>query len=346
MNNLAFGANPSPKSIQDIHAHQVALASPVAPLNSLIDYNFPQFNQRAIGICTAADLVDLARLIWGIEFSASFTYWGGKGYDGDLKEGSSNLSMLRYAKNVGFLPLTMDPTGNDTHGTYADFLARKKTYSDFDRSVANTYRITGYAICPLDPIGFAQALANSKYGLITRMSVGDNFYRPSWLKSDLELLKAPNPSDGGHSIKVIGYDGLDFKQTRTLRNSWGGVGNPTLDDGTIWCGDGNIKYEYDTQKPFVTEAYVVYTDPMEFKHKFTQRISKGETSAEVVALQRILIQFGFLVIPPRIALGYYGDLTQKAVLAFQIEKGITNNGGVSVGPATMESLNKIQGIIS
>ncbi len=342
---LGTGAHESPTSIQDIHAHQVLDMAPLIYSEFEIVYRHPHFNQRAIGVCTAADLVDMAQKIWGMEFSVSFTYWGGKEYDGNLLEGSSNLSMLRHAKNVGFLPLIFDDHGNDTHGTYDEYVARKKTYTPEQLQQASLYRLSGYATCPLDPLGFAQTLQNSKYGVLTRMAVGSNFYSPSWDKSDLELLKAPNPVTGGHSIKVTAHNGVNNKQTRKLRNSWGDAQNPTTDNGLVWCGDGDIKYEYDTQQPYVTEAHIVFADPITFKHKFSVGIHQGETSAEVVALQRILMQYGYLKIPQGVKLGTYGPLTKSAVLDFQIKNGVTpNNGGIAVGPKTVLALNTLQGL--
>ncbi len=350
VNHLAFGALPSEQGIQDIHAHQVLDMAVIPPQSFSITYNAPEFNQKAIGICTAADLVDMARQIWGIEFSSSFTYWGGKEIDGNLYEGSSNLSMLKHATTVGFLPIQYDPNGNDTSGTYQDFLNRKNTYTSAQIGLAGAYKLTGYALVPLDPIGFAMALVGSKYGLLTRMAVGDNFYRPSWKKSDLELLKSPNPVSGGHSIKVIGYDGLDTKQTRLMRNSWGGVGNPTTADGAIWSDDGMLKYEYDTQQPYVTEAYVVFADPITFKHKFNTPMFYGQTSGEVTALQRLLVQWGYLVMPQGASFGHYGDLTRQAVLAFQLKNNVssvqelTALNGMRCGVKTIFTLNQIQGL--
>ena len=58
---ISFGAEPSKKSIQDIHIHQVVDMAPLVSESHHFVYDFPNFNQRAIGICTAADLVDMAQ---------------------------------------------------------------------------------------------------------------------------------------------------------------------------------------------------------------------------------------------------------------------------------------------
>jgi hypothetical protein len=195
--------------------------------------------------------------------------------------------------------------------------------------------------------GFAQAMAKSKYGLMTRMSVGDNFFTPSWAKRDLELLRDARPLKSGHSVKVVEYAGLDGNQIRTMRNSWGGIGNPTSGN-TIWSDDGYLKYIYVTQAPYVTEAHLVIFGEVKFKHIFNVNISYGQKSDEVTALQRVLVQMGFLTMPAGVAMGYYGNLTAKAVLDFQKAKNVApvavleQLAGRNVGPSTRLALNNNQ----
>ncbi len=345
---LAHGANESPTSIQDIKAHQIldtAMALP-ALIDKRSTYTLPHVNQNTVGICTAADLVDMAQAHFGKVFSMKFQYVGQKQkYDGDMLEGSSNLSALKFGKNFGFLPSEFDLEGNDTSVPYQDFINVAYTAAQFEE--AAKYRISAYAVVPLDPVGFATALNGSQYGLMTRMAVGDNFYAHNhiitWDKASLELLEAPNPITGGHSIKVTYLERLDVNQIRETRNSWGGVGNTTTSSGLIWCGDGNIKYSYFTQSSYVTEAHVPVFGEVIFKHKFIIPIKMGDQNEEVVALQRVLVQTGFLKMPQGVSMGYYGPITVKAVFAFQLANGITTGDGENVGPATRAALNASQG---
>jgi hypothetical protein len=344
MKQLSFGAKESATSIQDIHAHQVLSFASAVP--NIVDktsvYTLPHVNQNTVGICTAADIVDMAQAHFGKVFSMKFQYVGQKEkYDGNMDEGSSNLSALKFSRNYGFLPIEFDPQGNNTDVLYEDFVNVSYTAEQF--AEAANYKLSGYAVAPLDPLGFATALNSSSYGLMTRMSVGSNFYTPSWLKKDLELLRAPQPVTDGHSCKVVELQGLDNKQIRKIRNSWGGVGNPTDTDGTIWCGDGDIKYAYETQQPYITEAYVPLFAHFTFRHTFSLPIEYGQTSAEVTALQRVLVGLGFLTMPAGISFGYYGSLTANAVLAFQHSKGITTGDGKNAGPATRAALNALNG---
>lgn len=354
---LGHGATESRTSIQDILAHQLfpvtATARSIA--NSFhISYGFPHLNQKAIGKCTAEDLCDMAKKKFGIEFSTDFTYWGGKSYDGNTYEGSSNVSMFAYSKNVGFLPASMDPGCNNSDGTYGDFLARKKSYTPEQIAAAKNYRLdqkNGYArVADMSADGLAAALQNSELGLIVMIQVGDNFYRPSWKKSDLELLRAPNPITSGHSIKIVGQEGTGPDMILTFRNTWGDQDNPTIGPGLpIWSDDGDIRFKYSTQIPYIREAYTVYFDKVTFNHRFEMPIGYGETSAEVTALQRVLQELGFFNLPAGVQYGHYGPVTAEAVLSFQRANAVSPSTiealeGKVFGPATRAALNTAQGL--
>ncbi|MBU6323306.1 MAG: peptidoglycan-binding protein [Patescibacteria group bacterium] len=71
-------------------------------------------------------------------------------------------------------------------------------------------------------------------------------------------------------------------------------------------------------------------------YTFTEYLSPGKQDAEVTELQKMLAAEGYLTVAPT---GYYGTLTENAVLAFQKAKGITQLG--VVGPATRAALNTI-----
>lgn len=59
---------------------------------------------------------------------------------------------------------------------------------------------------------------------------------------------------------------------------------------------------------------------------FSRTLSIGNRGTEVVALQTILEQNGFLVIPAGVAKGYYGPLTRSAVARYQTSVGLPATG--------------------
>lgn len=94
--------------------------------------------------------------------------------------------------------------------------------------------------------------------------------------------------------------------------------------------------------PVVTPIPVVTTPtpvtPSAPAYVFNNYLSPGLTSPDVTALQNILIQDGYLLVP---ATGYYGDLTTAAVEQFQTAHNLDSIG--VVGPATRAALNSLDG---
>ena len=260
---------PSETSVQDIYAHQLTDTAFQPQESFEIVYEHPHYNQKSLGICTAADLIDMVQKLTGKVFSMRFQYLGQKKiFDKNNIEGSSILNACKMAYTYGLLPIEFDPDVNNVDMTHEEYL--NKTYTAEQFAEASKYKITAYARVALDPLNFAIALQQSKAGLMTRMAVGDNFYRPSWRKIDLEPLRAPQPVTGGHSIKAIKHKGLTVDMEVGDRNTWGDKQNPTITGNynNIWCDDGDIKFIWKTQQPYLTEAYVIYMDTVKFTHIF------------------------------------------------------------------------------
>ncbi len=75
---------------------------------------------------------------------------------------------------------------------------------------------------------------------------------------------------------------------------------------------------------------------------FKENFQKGKRSADVLRLQEILIQEEFMSHEPT---GYFGSITKKALIEFQISHNIIKNknsrGAGNVGPKTKKYLNEI-----
>ena len=82
-----------------------------------------------------------------------------------------------------------------------------------------------------------------------------------------------------------------------------------------------------------TDVSVTAKDVVIFAHSLTL----GMSGSEVKKMQDVLVAKGFLVIPVGIAPGYFGQLTQKAVMEYQQSLGLEPVG--SVGPKTRAALN-------
>ncbi len=99
-----------------------------------------------------------------------------------------------------------------------------------------------------------------------------------------------------------------------------------------------ITKKIDCPKDYVCEA--VNTDSTIKNtacYKFSAHMTIGSTGADVVALQKFLIENGFLVLPTDTILGSYSALTRLAVIRYQTAVGLPTVG--IVGPLTMRKLN-------
>lgn len=71
---------------------------------------------------------------------------------------------------------------------------------------------------------------------------------------------------------------------------------------------------------------------------FNTDLTIGSTGSDVVALQNLLIQKGYLTMPAGVAEGYFGSLTQSAVAQWQTAAGISPASGY-FGPISRAAIN-------
>lgn len=327
--------------------HHVDLAADVPPAQSFsIDgYAWPHYNQDAIGICTAIDLADMMQAAWGIPFSAQFIYnVGKKMYDGNTDEGSSIKTMLRVVNNYGAAPKSMVPTDDPTQ----DYQAYVDAWFAPEVFAAAKQYLMNYATARLDPVGFASDLSTSKYGLMTRMDTGTEWYTDihgniSYKDSDIDPLRAPNPATGGHSVKCTAYFGLNQGQVRRLRNTWGDAQNPIMPGNLTWGNNGDISYLYSTLQPYVTEAWSISKPVIQAGYVFRKELGIGTTDPDVIHLQAYLNNHGFPVASsgagsPGNETSFFGGLTLSAVKRFQAFHGIPATG--YIGKLSLAILNQ------
>lgn len=70
----------------------------------------------------------------------------------------------------------------------------------------------------------------------------------------------------------------------------------------------------------------------------TRDLTLGSQGDDVASLQTLLVQLGYLVIPPGVNKGYFGSLTQQALAKYQATHGITPSLGY-FGPVTRAYIN-------
>lgn len=327
----SFGSIPSKKDERTVKAKNLARSSTTTlpekfivplkkyPLNEMID-------QQRIGICTACARTRAQEEYHsdGVRLDEYWSYVMQKvlvddpDFDGIHFEGSSALTALKTANRYGTPDKTMlEKYPLKVDGTYKEFWDDfKKTYKGkIPKEVldnATLHKIPGYYQIDITPSAIAKELYAGKV-LIIRVDVGDNFYRPSWKAKDLLPLRAPDPVENGHLMSLNGYMYINDNGDIELSgpNSW----------GTRWCPDnkkygaGYYYFHLKTYKKYLTEVWAIMDEAPKFK--FTQRMKLGSVGPEVVALQKFLESRGYLKMPVGVSYGYFGKLTEQAVIKLQ-----------------------------
>tara|TARA_R110000868_G_scaffold160342_1_gene389794 strand:+ start:1021 stop:1845 length:825 start_codon:yes stop_codon:yes gene_type:complete len=181
-------------------------------------------DQHKVGICTAISMTQNARKALGVKFSADFQYLLQKKYfDKNWKEGSSLSAALKIAKNYGMLPeeywtLT---TEKDRKLSYDKYIVKlqKVTDAEIEELLKKTVKIRAYASVPVDRDLMANAIDESKAGILTRYSLGNE-----WWRAPVEPIRPPKVQISGHAVTDSNYDGDSFRIANTWGTDWADKG--------------------------------------------------------------------------------------------------------------------------
>lgn len=204
-------------------------------------------DQHSVGICTAISLTQNARKATGIKYSADFQYLlQKKYYDKNWDEGSSARSALHIAHTYGLLPEKewKHTIENDRKKSYIKYIDKLKKVpeAEIERliKIASKYKIKAYANIPINRDLMAKAIDESASGIITRYTIGPNWYSGNVVKD--EPLQPPTGDFSGHLTTDSNYDGRSFR----IANTW----------GVDWCDKGTayrLHHQY-----YPTEAWIPY----------------------------------------------------------------------------------------
>lgn len=211
------------------------------------------------------------------------------------------------------------------------FMERSQDITQAARNdAAKTAGLLAYVFPSIQIDTMAAALRDAK-GILIGIHGSNN---GTWLSSFPSITKA---SDywahfmyGGKAAVVKGKKGIWAKQ------SWGKGVAPTTN-----------AYQFISEDHFnaglIWDAMVFKYSPLPPKsvHVFSVDIKFGQTSQEVVELQKVLANDGCFNLAPT---GYYGAITAASVLKFRKKHGVdssTDPAGYIVGPRTRQALNAI-----
>jgi hypothetical protein len=193
-------------------------------------------HQYYVGICTAISLTQNARKALGIKFSADFQYLLQKKYiDKNWFEGSSIMSALKVGvgkedENGNFMWGGLLPEDKWTFTTetdrllpYGEYIKKLQSISEDDikklLNISKDYRLSAYAQIPITRDLMAQAIDESKSGILVRFNVGNE-----WWTSPIEPLRNPVLTISGHAITECNYSGNSFRVANTWGKDWADKG--------------------------------------------------------------------------------------------------------------------------
>ena len=214
------------------------------------------------------------------------------------------------------------------------FMQRSQDITTESRIDAALDKAFSYANVNCDINSVAQAIEANK-GVILGVCGSNN---GTWLNANPQ---PPTTVEWRHWVYAGKVRMLNGVKQIGLVNSWG---DPVGESGWQWLNEdyftsGNIFQVW-------THVFNSTPSPAVFKHNFTKSMKYGENGAEVLALQTALQvdgTFTKLVAPT----GFYGNITAKAVLDFQLKYALAEKnylislGGKNAGPLTLAKLNSL-----
>lgn len=238
-------------------------------------------DQGLVGICTAISIVQNASKALGKKFSADFQYLIQKKYvDKDWEEGSAIISALKAAKGVedkdgnflygGFLPEEnwKFTISDDRNLTYDEYIKKLQAIPESEIqklfAISKNYRLKAYASVPVNRDAMAQAIDSSVSGVITRYSIGQEWWtnkagKTTWDKNAIEPLRPPAKIISGHAVIDTNFAGNSFR----IANSW----------SPQWADGGTAYRIQDEYAPTECWSVFYYDVPPEIQKQMDNRAS-------------------------------------------------------------------------
>ena len=172
--------------------------------------------------------------------------------------------------------------------------------------------------------------------------VGSNTATPAKVVTTLivprngELIKYPDSPDIYLVAKDIQYLIVDEATFNILHYSWSNIRPARTNE--FYRSGIPIEINSTTSVLFDDGTLISSAPKTTIAHgAFTEQLVLGSKSSQVITLQQILKNLGYYTYPT--ITGYYGPVTQQAVIAFQKAHGISAVG--FVGPQTRAALNAL-----
>lgn len=311
-------------------------------------FQLPTKNQGASGSCGGQAFAYYDQAVGAyygtspVERSAKYPY--SQVFVGDVASGggSSDRDLANIGIHQGYATEVLTPSYPSYGGAPTEqFMEQPQDITAQARLNAGTSRIlSAYSFPQINIDIIAQAIGANK-GCVLGIYGTNN---GTWLSSEPVPPTATDKATPGARWAHYIYFGKAFMENGVkkvwgkqswgpsaapLTNGWQKLDQAYFDAGGVWSA--------------ITMLYnpAVLTPP---QHAFSVDLKVGTTSSDVMALQQMLAYDGELTVAPT---GYYGSITEQAVLKFQIKYQLATLatldelGGSVVGPATRAKLNSL-----
>jgi hypothetical protein len=306
---------------------------------------FPIYNQNGSGSCvaqTAAKLLGISYWLKNkqyVHFSATDIYqqrvnkpnagMGGADVFGIVAKNGATLEELAPSQKM------------------TDRQMDSVVIPDYKREVGRVFRVSNYLTLPA---GNMEQIASVIQQTGKGVMVWFYFVSSEWTEQPklLDLSLTPNASRAlRHSVTAVDFTLIKGKKFLIIEDSWGpkhGLGGQRLISEEFFAKRNFfagylMNFQFD-QKP-ATKPTARFRVPMEYSPTF-------RVVEDVRKLQDILKYEGLF--PQNVeSTGYYGSVTAKAVLEFQLKYAVASVtelkalGGKVCGSATLDKLNKLYG---
>ena len=138
---------------------------------------------------------------------------------------------MKVARNIGFLPVEhwTFTKQEDRDLPYHIYIEKLKSVpeSEIDRlkKLAEPYKIRAYASVPTNRDAMANAIVESKAGILARFTLGDEWWtdkwgNTTWVREFIEPLRPHKVPMSGHAVTESNFDGGSFRVANTWSSEW------------------------------------------------------------------------------------------------------------------------------
>lgn len=290
---------------------------------------FPIFNQDGSGSCVAQTMAKLMGVLYWmkngvyVHFSATHVY---QRRSNKPAGGMSGVEAFEIAQQGVTLEVLVP--SQDMNDTQMDGI-KIEQYKD---EVGKVFKLGDFVV---DPTKDIETIASIIQTTNKAVMVWYYFTYAEWtdVPTVNGTINLSGPGTVRHSVTAVDWTLYQGKKCLIIEDSWG----PNYGKGgqRIITEDFHKERNWFAAHPMSFKFETQVIPPVQL-FKFTKKMKQGDQNNEVKELQLFLQKSGFYPANSS-ATGYFGAVTKKAVVAFQLAHNLVGDG--VVGPKTLLVLN-------